>query len=357
MTLLLLGAVGLLAWANGANDNFKGVASLRNARGFTYRRALLWATAFTFAGSVAAALLARGLLPVFSGAGIVPEATVALPSFAAAVALGAGAAVAAASRIGMPVSTTHALMGALAGAGVAAVGWANVHFAFLLGTVAIPLLLSPVLALLLTKGFAPLVARSWRESRTCVCAVSSASFPAQDGAAALPTVLTELVVDTPQACAVHGAEIPRFDFGDAAHWASAAFISFARGLNDTPKLVALMSVSSVGAFAGVGAAMALGGLLGSMAVARVLAEKIAWIPPEEGLGANLVTASLVALASGWGLPVSTTHVSVGSLFGLSANPGRARTNMVRDILLAWLFTAPAGALFALAAFLVLRSLL
>ena len=52
----------LLAFANGANDNFKGVATLMGSRTTSYRRALVWATVTTALGSVTALLLARGLL-------------------------------------------------------------------------------------------------------------------------------------------------------------------------------------------------------------------------------------------------------------------------------------------------------
>jgi PiT family inorganic phosphate transporter len=74
MTLLLLTAVCFLAYANGANDNFKGVASLFGSGTLRYRTAIAWATASTFAGSVAAILLAETLLKRFAGKGLVPDA-------------------------------------------------------------------------------------------------------------------------------------------------------------------------------------------------------------------------------------------------------------------------------------------
>jgi PiT family inorganic phosphate transporter len=76
MTILLFIAVALLAYSNGANDNFKGVASLFGSRTSTYRTALAWATLTTFAGSVCSIFLARSLLLQFSGKGLVPDALV-----------------------------------------------------------------------------------------------------------------------------------------------------------------------------------------------------------------------------------------------------------------------------------------
>ena len=120
--VLILLAVGLLAWSNGANDNFKGVASLYGSRTCGYRTALAWATATTFAGSVAALFLAQELVARFSGRGLVPDALVTSPAFVLAVATGAGVTVLLATRFGFPISTTHGLTGALVGAGLASGG-------------------------------------------------------------------------------------------------------------------------------------------------------------------------------------------------------------------------------------------
>ena len=75
----------LLAYANGANDNFKGVATLYGSETTTYRRALVWATATTALGSITAVWLARELLLRFSGKGIVPDTLVTQNEFGVAV--------------------------------------------------------------------------------------------------------------------------------------------------------------------------------------------------------------------------------------------------------------------------------
>lgn len=106
-----------VAYANGANDNFKGVATLFGSGTTSFRRALIWATVTTFLGSIAALLLAGNLIKSFSGKGLVDDAIAAQPVFAAAVALGAGLTVLLATRIGMPVSTTHVSCGSLFGIG------------------------------------------------------------------------------------------------------------------------------------------------------------------------------------------------------------------------------------------------
>ena len=104
-----------LAYANGANDNFKGVATLFGSRTTDYRHALWWATWTTLLGSCAAALLSGRLVKVFSGKGLVPETLTHDPSFLFAVGLGAAITVMLATLTGWPISTTHALTGALVG--------------------------------------------------------------------------------------------------------------------------------------------------------------------------------------------------------------------------------------------------
>lgn len=109
-----------VAYANGANDNFKGVASLFGSGTTSFRQALIWATSATLLGSLTACLLAEHLIKRFSGKGLVDDVIATQPAFAAAVALGAGLTVLLATRVGMPISTTHSLVGALIGTGLLA---------------------------------------------------------------------------------------------------------------------------------------------------------------------------------------------------------------------------------------------
>jgi PiT family inorganic phosphate transporter len=137
-----------LAYANGANDNFKSVATLFGSRTTNYGRAIWWATITTFAGSICSIFLAQELVRNFSGKGLVPDATIASPNFLLSVALGAGLTVMLATVTGFPVSTTHGLTGALVGSGLIAVG-TEVNFAKLSGSFFLPLLVSPLIAVFL----------------------------------------------------------------------------------------------------------------------------------------------------------------------------------------------------------------
>ena len=146
---------------------------------------------------------------------------------------------------------------------------------------------------------------------------------------------------------------------DGAHFVSAGMVSFARGLNDTPKIAALLLVgnllSPTNAIIGVAAAIAFGGWMSARRVAETMSHRITDMNSGQGFTANIVTGALVIGASSLGMPVSTTHVSCGSLFGIGAVTRQARWQTISEILLAWVITLPvAGALGALFASLLPR---
>jgi len=100
--------------------------------------------------------------------------------------------------------------------------------------------------------------------------------------------------------------------------------------------------------------MAIGGLLNARRVALTMSERITTMNHGQGFTSNLVTSALVTLASQWGLPVSTTHVSCGSLFGLGTVNRSARWGVVRNILLSWLVTLPLAAVLAAVLYAVVQ---
>ena len=318
MTLLLL-ATCFLAYANGANDNFKGVASLFGSRTASYRVAILWATVTTFCGSVCAVFLAQTLLKKFSGKGLVPDEVAGSGHFVLAVALGAGITVIVATVAGFPVSTTHGLTGAMIGSGLMAAG-SQVNFQALGKGFLLPLLLGPFLAVLMA---APLYLALHRVRLRLGIAKSLESDGSYLGTMA-------------------GA--PSQKLMDAGHFLSAGVVSFARGLNDTPKIAAMLLILKGldmhwGTVA-VAAAMAAGGLLNARRVAETMSLKITRMNHGQGFSANLATGALVILASLYGLPVSTTHVSVGSLSGIGLVTGQANPRVMAGIALSWVLTLP-----------------
>jgi len=360
VTLLLILLTGsLVAFANGANDNFKGVATLLGSGTASHRRALIWATVTTALGSVAALLLAREMLAAFSGSGLVPDEVVADPGFAGAVALSAGATVLLAVRLGLPISTTHALIGGLIGAGMIA-SPTGIETETLMGRLLLPLLTSPLLAFVLAFSLYPRFRRLRKKlgitRETCVCVGGRVvgAVPGAPGAELAMNMvsLPEVSTGTSVTCAVrYQGQVLGFSARrglDLAHYLSAGAVSFARGLNDTPKIAALLlvggAISPNLALIGVGVAMASGGLLASRRVALTLSHDVTEMNPGQGFTANLVTSLLVIGASKLGMPVSTTHISCGSLFGIGAKTQGARWKTIRGILLAWAVTLPLAAL-------------
>ncbi len=347
MELLLFAAASFVVFSNGANDNFKGFATVWGSQTLTYRKALVLATAATVAGSIASLFLAEALVHQFSGKGFVPDSVAASPSFIFSVAAGSAMTLFAATRAGLPVSTTHALIGGLIGAGFARSA-SEVHFGGLAGGLVMPLLVSPVLA----AGLGVIAYRVLpirREEKDCACIVPG-SLAAETGAGVVRVGAPLLVVASNAQCDALPASAVRLSvsrIADHLHTLSAAMICFARAVNDTPKLAALLVVAPLvnpawSAFI-IAAIMAAGGLAYARRVAVTMSQRMTRIDHRRGLAANLITAALVLGASKWGVPVSTTHVSVGAIAGAGANQLHWAT--VRNVALSWLATAPiAGAL-------------
>jgi PiT family inorganic phosphate transporter len=357
-----------LAYINGANDNFKGVATLFGSGTTPYGRALWWSTLTTLSGSICSIFLAEALVRNFSGKGLVPDALTASPIFLLAVAAGAGLTVMLATCWGFPVSTTHSLTGALVGCGLTAVGTA-VNFASLGSAFFLPLLFSPVISLLLGLIVYRLVSvfetQPGLEEESCICVgevqqLTGASQPASVlamGRVVLPDMSVATVADCAERYQGKVLEVKGRRVLDVAHFISAGSVCFARGLNDTPKIVALLLVvKALGLEWGmvcVALGMAIGGLLSARRVAETMSRKITPLTRYQGLSANLVTAALVIFASRLGMPVSTTHVSCGSLFGIGLITKQANLRVVTEILLSWLITLPVAIILGGAVYYVL----
>lgn len=348
MEYLLVAVAAFLAFGNGANDNFKGFATVWGSDTLSYRQALVLATAATVAGSIVSLFLAQGLVQQFSGRGLVPDGVIAAPWFLLSVATGAGLTVIIATVAGLPVSTTHALIGGLVGAGMAA-GPEAIGFARLGTTFFLPLLASPLVAAGL--GLAAFRLLRLRVAQNdCACIVAPDGV-ASGGAAAFTRAMPQLVVAEPAACDKAGGIMGRFSLSASmggVHIASAAMICFARSVNDTPKLAALLaSAQIIGASESVGLmalAMAAGGVICARRVAETMSRRLSRLDSTQGISANLITAALVLLATKFSLPVSTTHVATGAIVGASASTLDRGT--LRNVLLAWVATMPLAAVIA-----------
>ncbi|MEV5743477.1 inorganic phosphate transporter [Microbispora rosea] len=342
MEVLVLVLVLLLAAANGANDVPKGVATLAGAGVTKIRTAIAWGTVATTLGCLVSLTLASKMTDLFSKGIVSAKPT---PAFTVAVLIGTIFWVVLATVLKLPVSTTHALVGSLLGAGSLFAGSA-VEWNGLLGKVVQPLLLSILVAYAISAVLG-IITRKVVTIRTA--RRERIQVPVPDGDAAPVATLTRQVEPTKAQQAI-----------GIAHWATSGLASFARGLNDAPKIVAIGTFALVGGMTPTGllfavtAAMAVGGVVAGSRIADRLAYSVIKIPHVEGFTANLTTASLVGLGAILGLPMSTTQVSAGAISGIAANDlSRLNKKTVRDLLIAWLCTPPVAAAVAAGAYLLL----
>jgi PiT family inorganic phosphate transporter len=221
-----------------------------------------------------------------------------------------------------------------------------------------PLLLSPLLSVCLTAPLYMILKRLkgrlaiTETSCICVGAAQPSLAGSESGILALASApAMSLVVGPGTSCmvATQGQLFiaPVSRLMDYAHYASAAAVSFARGVNDTPKMIGLLVVLQIydprlGAGA-IAIAIAVGGLLSAKKVAYTMSRKICEMEHGQALTANFVTALLVIVASRFGLPVSTTHVSVGAISGVGLVNGTANPKVILSILASWILTLPIAA--------------
>lgn len=373
MDLVAFALVLALAFANGTNDVSKAIATLVGSGVSDYRTALAWGTVWTVAGAGLSAFVASAMVKTFSQ-GLL-EASTALPA-AVGLSVLAGAIlwVLIASGTGLPVSTTHALTGAIVGAGLMALSSQALLWPNILRKIGLPLLLSPILALTVSLLVHPLIralAARWEGACLCLMPESRAlvSIDASGGTRTLfqTTAIGLPVATVPSRCDRAGLQGLTVGL-DSFHWLSSGLTSLARGTNDAPKIAAILLLGSVAswpsramqllAFAGVALAMGIGSYWGGRRVTEVLAENVTKMDHVEGLSANVTTSSLVFAAALLGLPVSTTHVSSSAIIGIGLLKGRqaVQWTTVRDMALAWVVTLPASALLAALAYLFLTHL-
>jgi PiT family inorganic phosphate transporter len=282
------------------------------------------------------------------------------------VILGAGLTVFVTANLGVPISTTHSLTGALVGAGWIAIG-ENFGFSSLGKNFFMPLILSPFIAVAITSIVYPVfrIGRQWLKvnKETCLCVgqkvIPFAGAVSGDTQVATSAIRSfDIFVDQKERCEAKTIEIysgkvlgiEAQKILDFIHFLSAGAVSFARGLNDTPKIAAL-SVTAGALGLGlewnivlVAFVMAVGGLVSGRKIAHTMSHRITSMNHGQGFSANLVTAFLVIFASRFGWPVSTTHVSCGALFGIGLVNGKARWKTIGGICSAWVLTLPVAAL-------------
>jgi PiT family inorganic phosphate transporter len=229
-------------------------------------------------------------------------------------------------RAGLPSSSSHALIGALIGMGLAAYGvgavqWGEAYPVF------IALISSPIAGLIAAYVVSVVLLNLLRRAR-----------PSQANSAFRRLQLF-----------------------------SSSFVAFSHGANDAQKTMAIITLAlfssghltefAVPMWVALAAALAigLGTWVGGWRIIRTMGTRIVRMEPVDGFAAQTVAAAVIQLATAWGLPVSTTQVVSGSVMGAGATRrfSAVRWGVARRIVWAWIFTIPASAaLAALAAVLI-----
>ncbi len=314
----LVGFALLFDFLNGLHDAANSIATVVSTRVLRPQVAVAWAAFFNFIAFAVFGLHVAETL----GTGIVHSGVV-----DASVIFGALAGAIVWNVLtwwwGLPSSSSHALIGGLAGAGIAKAGLGAVVFGGL-GKTALGIVLSPLLGFALAQLIV-LVVR-WVTLRSSPYAIDRRFRVLQLVSAALYSL-------------GHGGNDAQKTMGIIA------VLLFSQGLLEGGFHVPLWVVLSCQL------AMALGTLLGGWRIVHTMGSRITHLKPIQGFCAETGGAITLFLATGFGVPVSTTHTITGAIIGVGAarRTAAVRWHVAHGIVIAWVVTLPAAALTGAAA--------
>jgi inorganic phosphate transporter, PiT family len=301
-------------FTNGFHDTANAIATSVSTRAVSPRLAVLGAAVLNFAGAFVsievAATVAKGI--------VVPEVITLEVVLAGLV--GAITWDLITWYFGLPTSSSHALIGGIAGSALAANGWDVVQGDGLVEKVLIPSLAAPVLGVvgagLLMLGI------FWSIRRRAPGLVNR--------------VFRRLQI------------------------VSAGFVAFTHGTNDAQKTMGIIALALVAdgrldaeferpptwVIVTAAAAMGLGTYAGGWRIIRTLGQRVAKLEPPQGFAAETATATILWFTGNYGFPVSTTHTISGSVLGAGAIRGlhAVRWGVAGNILVAWILTLPMAGL-------------
>jgi inorganic phosphate transporter, PiT family len=312
--LLVVVIVGGLAFdfTNGFHDTANYVATWVGTRAISPRRAIAVSAAANLAGAFVTTAVAKTV-----GQGII-DTNLATNQTVLAALLGAIVWNLFTWRLGLPSSSTHALIGGLVGAALVQSGTSGVEWSGLWHKVIVPGALSPVI------GFV--------------------------GAFVLLILLYRLFVRLTPGMANRG-----FRGGQLI---SGTFVAFTHGANDAPKTMGVIALAlytngSISSFyiptwvkVSAGVMIAAGTYAGGWRIIRTLGQRVYKMQPEHGFAAQVAAGTTLWAGTRLGFPISTTHVVTGSVMGAGSTRrfSAVKWGVAGNIVFAWLLTLPAGAL-------------
>ena len=325
---LLLLTVMVLAVAfdyiNGFHDTANAIATSVSTRALRPDHAILMSATANFLGALTGTAVAK---TISSGIAATPDGSAGQIIVASAL-VGAIVWNLITWRLGIPSSSSHALIGGLLGAVLAASGTGAYKWDGIWGKVLFPLVTSPVVGVLL-------------------------------GFLAMFVILNLFQRSHPQRL---NERFRRLQV------VSAAFMAFSHGSNDAQKTMGIMTLALIGA--GVlphdapiplwvillaASAISLGTAFGGWRIIRTMGQRVVKLDPVHGFAAETTAATVILTASHFGMPVSTTHVISSAIMGVGASDrlSAVRWGVAGNIVIAWILTIPASGLAALVAWEIL----
>jgi PiT family inorganic phosphate transporter len=323
--IAVFGLAVLFDYINGFHDTANAIATSVSTRALSPRVAIAMSATANFVGALTGTAVAKTI-----GAGLITHQAEGGLVVAAAL-IGAIVWNLLTWRLGIPSSSSHALIGGLLGASAAAVGFSAWLVGGIFGKVILPLVGSPIV------GFA--------------------------GGFALMVVIFNLFRRA------HPKTMN--DRFRRLQVVSAAFMAFSHGSNDAQKTMGVMTLALVSA--GIipefkvplwvillaASAISLGTAAGGWRIIRTMGSKVVKLDPVHGFAAETTAATIIFGASTLGMPVSTTHVISSAILGVGSSDqfNSVHWGVARRIGIAWVLTLPASAIVAALAYLVLRPIL
>ncbi len=235
--------------------------------------------------------------------------------------------------LGLPTSSSHALVGGLIGAAIAAAGISSIHSSGV-ETIVLFMVVSPIIGMIIGFLFALMIMRAFRKSH--------------------PTKINN-----------YFRRLQLF---------SAAFYSLTHGTNDAQKTMGIIAlllitagVSAPGSpdtlpippwvIISCAAAIGLGTFFGGWKIVKTMAQRVTRLRPYQGFAAETSSGLVLAFMAHWGIPVSTTHVISSSIMGVGATNklSAVRWGIARKIVGAWILTIPAAALISASTYLIMKT--
>ncbi|HVN65809.1 MAG TPA: inorganic phosphate transporter [Methanomicrobiales archaeon] len=337
-TPILIGLIILVALAfdfmNGFHDSANAISTVVSTKVLSPRQAVLFAASFNFVAAFTFGVAVASTISNLVKLDYVPITSI--PWIHLAALIGAIGWNVATWYLGLPTSSSHAIIGGLLGAGIASSGVAAIKLSTVIFVV-IFMVLSPVIGM--TIGFLFMVGVLWLAKET------------------------------------HRSKVDTY-FRKLQLFSAGAY-SFSHGSNDAQKTMGIITplLFSIGYFGtrvnpdllpvpiwvilAAHTAIALGTLSGGWRIVRTMGYKITRLRPVDGFAAESASAATIISASLAGIPVSTTHIITSSIMGVGTTRGTSavKWGMARSIIWAWFLTIPVSALIGYTSFSLIAHVL